>query len=316
MRLQTLSFALFLLALCACSKSNDTGSQPLTALTDVQYGTAPDSGGVSTPLLMDVYFPTGATTAGHYPLVVMIHGGSFVSGDKSDEKTHCSILADSGFVAVSINYRLGWRTGPSQCTGDTASKRLAVYRAMQDANAALRFLVSKAGSYAIDTSWIFIGGNSAGSGTALTTTYIPDAVAQQLCVAERAQLGPLNTSGNNLTNAFSIKGVANLWGALPDSNLVSGSTARPMISFHGTYDGVVPYDFGYANSCSNYGVEYGSACLTRRVYAAKKPYQLYLKVGGGHGPSEYGPAFTMPRAAAFFKKLVKGEAITNKVEMD
>jgi len=316
MRLTTLSFALFLLLFSSCTKNDDTNSQPLTALTDIQYGTAPDSGGVSTPLLMDIYFPTGATTAGHYPLVMMIHGGSWTSGDKSDFKTHCGLLADSGFVAVSINYRLGWRTGPSACTGDTASKRLAVYRAIQDANAALRFLVSKATDYAIDTNWIFIGGGSAGSGTALTTTYIPDAVAQQLCVAERAQLGPLNTSGNNFTNSFSIKGIANLWGALPDSNLITTSTARPMISFHGTADGVVPYDFGYANSCSNYAVEFGSACLTRRVYAAQKPYQLYLKKGAGHGPDQYNAAFTMPRAANFFRKLVRGEAITNKVEID
>ena len=89
-----------------------------------------------------------------------------------------------------------------------------------------------------------------------------------------------------------------------------------MISFHGTYDGVVPYDFGYANSCPNYAIEYGSACLTRRVYAAQKPYQLYLKKGGGHGPDLYNAAFTMPRAADFFRKLVRGEAITNKVEVD
>jgi acetyl esterase/lipase len=316
MRVVNLSFALLLVVLFSCSKNDGNSAPSLTALQNVQYGVAADSGGVATSLLMDLYFPTGATTTDHYPLVLMIHGGGFTNGDKSDIQTHCRLLADSGFVAASINYRLGWRTGSGSCNGDTVSKRLAVYRAMQDANAALRFLVSKAASYAIDTNWIFIGGASAGSGTALTTTYIPDAVAQQLCPAERALSGPLNTSGNNLTHPFSIKGIANLWGALPDSNLVTTATARAMISFHGTSDGVVPYDFGRANGCANYAVEYGSACLTRRLYAAQQPYQLYLKVGAGHGPDLYNPAFTMPRTAAFFKRLIRGEAIVNKVELD
>jgi len=318
MRYIQLFIALFFMSiLFSCSK-NDTGNpgQPLASLTDVQYGAAPDSGGVSTPLLMDIYFPANASTANKYPLVMMIHGGAFTSGDKSDFSNHCQLLADSGFVAVSINYRLGWRAGVSSCDGDTASKRLAVYRAMQDANAALRFLVSKAGSYAIDTSWVFIGGGSAGSGTALTTSYIPDAVAQLLAPTERTQLGPLNTSGNNLTNTFTIKGIVNCWGALPDSNLVTASSARPMISFHGTADGVVPYDFGHANSCPNYGLEFGSACLTRRLNALNVSYQLYLKKGAGHGPDQYNATFTMPRAAVFFKHLIKGEPITNKVEID
>jgi len=317
MRLEQLFLTLFFATLFSCSKNNSgSPAVPLTNLTDVQYGAAPDSGGVSTALKMDVYFPAGATTANKYPLVMMIHGGAFTSGDKSDFTSHCEILADSGFVAVSINYRLGWRAGVGTCDGDTASKRLAVYRAMQDANAALRFLVSKAGSYAIDTNWIFIGGGSAGSGTALTTTYIPDAVAQVVAPNERAQLGALTTSGNSLTNTFTIKAVANLWGALPDSNLVTTTSVRPMISFHGTDDGVVPYDVGYANSCRNYGLEFGSACLTRRLNALHIPYQLYLKLGAGHGPAQYNAAFTMPRAAVFFKQLIHGETITNKVEKD
>ncbi|THU32932.1 alpha/beta hydrolase [Niastella caeni] len=313
--MRLLPYALLLLVL-SCSKNDDDPAQPLTALQNVQYGSAADSGGQTTSLLMDLYFPAGATTADKYPLVLMIHGGGFTSGDKNDIKTHCRILADSGFVTASINYRLGWRTGSGSCNGDTASKRLAVYRAIQDANAALRFLVSKSNSYAIDTNWIFIGGSSAGSGTALTTAYIPDAVAQQLTPTERTLLGPLNTSGNSLTNGFTIKGVANLWGALPDSSLVTAVTARAMISFHGTSDNVVPYDFGYANKCSNYALEFGAACLTRRLHAVHVPYQLYLKTGAGHGPDQYGPGFTMPRTAAFFKQICRGEVIVNKVVVD
>ena len=317
MRLVILPIALlFLPFFFSCSKSNTTSGEPLTNQQNIQYGSAPDSGGVSEALLMDLYFPAGATTGKKYPLVLFIHGGAFVEGDKADEINHCQILADSGFVAATINYRLGWRNGNGKCDGDTASKRLAVYRAVQDANAALRYLVSKANDYAIDTSHIFIGGSSAGSGTALITSYLPDAIAQQLTPVERAALGPINTSGNNLTNQFTIKGIANLWGALPDSNLITAATALPMISFHGTSDGVVPYDFGHSGNCANYGMEFGSACLTRRLYAVNVPFLLHLKQGAGHGPDLYSAAYTMSRAVPFFKSIMNGTPITSKVFLE
>ena len=101
-----------------------------------------------------------------------------------------------------------------------------------------------------------------------------------------------------------IIGIANLWGALPDSNLITASTGIPMISFHGTNDTVVPYDNGYANGCPAYSMEFGSACLTRRLLAANSVYMLYLKKGAGHGPDIYTPAYTMSRAVSFFKNIM------------
>jgi acetyl esterase/lipase len=317
MRFLIVPLPLCILVLLSCSKSNQASpGQPLTNLQNIQYASAPDTNGVQQALLMDIYFPAGAETGKKYPLVLFIHGGAFVDGQKEDVRHHCEILADSGFVAATINYRLGWRNGINKCDGDTTSKRLAVYRAIQDAHAALRHLVSKAGDYALDTSHIFIGGSSAGSGTALLTAYFTDAVAQQLAATERATLGPVNTSGNSLTNTFTIKGVANLWGALPDSNLISSATAKPMISFHGTSDGVVPYDFGRSGNCSNYGMEFGSACLSRRLYAVNAPTILHLKQGAGHGPDLYTAAYTMSRAVPFFKSVISGAAITSKLYMD
>ena len=317
MRFLIVPITLCTLFLNSCSKNNkDSSGQPLTDLQNIQYATAPDTNGVQQVLLMDIYFPTGAVTSGKYPLVLFIHGGAFVDGQKEDMANHCRILADSGFVAATINYRLGWRNGTNKCEGDTASKRLAAYRAIQDANAALRYLVSKAGEYAIDTSHIFIGGSSAGSGTALLTTYFTDGVAQQLASTERTALGPVNTSGNTLTNPFTIKGIANLWGALPDSNLISAATAKPMISFHGTSDGVVPYDFGRSGGCANYSMEYGSVCLSRRLYAVNVPCILHLKQGAGHGPDLYNAAYTMSRTVPFFKMVISGAAITSKLYMD
>ena len=68
---------------------------------DVTYGSAD---GVT--LLMDVYRPPAG--AEPYPAVVVVHGGGWYTGDKSDaDVVNASrVLADAGYVVFNINYRL------------------------------------------------------------------------------------------------------------------------------------------------------------------------------------------------------------------
>jgi poly(3-hydroxybutyrate) depolymerase len=300
-----------------CSKStgaekSNTGN-PLSNLTNIQYASNKDTSSNMVLLTLDLYFPAGATTAGKYPLVMMIHGGTYINGDKADLKSDCVLLADSGFVVAAINYRLGWRDGTGQCQGDVSSELQAAYRALQDANAALRFLVANANQYGIDTGWVFIGGMSAGSSLALNTAYIPNNIAMGFSPANYALLGPVNNAGNNLTNTFKIKGICNMWGALPDSNLITALSALPTISFHGTNDTVVPYDIGYDESCPNYIMLYGSACIQRRLVFYNKPAISNFVIGGGHGPAVYTPEFLMDNTACFFNRVIKGTPITSKI---
>lgn len=316
-----MKYARFLLLLLTgfsgCSKSSDLNnskkSHSLSNLTNIQYGSNKDTSGNTVSLTLDLYFPAGAISTGKYPLVMMIHGGSYLNGDKSDVKNVCTILADSGFVVAAINYRLGWRSGTGQCNGDETSQLEAGYRALQDANAAMRFLMSAAGQYGIDPGWVFIAGNSAGSSLALNTAYIPNNIAMAFTPAEYTLLGPLNNAGNGLTNKFQIKGICNMWGALPDSNLITASSALPTISFHGTDDTEVPYDIGYNESCSNYVMLYGSACIHRRLVYYNTPVISNFVIGGGHEPDVYTPEFLMSNTACFFKRLIRGTPITSKI---
>lgn len=56
-------------------------------------------------LLLDIFEPAG--TSDHpRPAVVLIHGGGWTSFDKSTMRTLAQFLARSGFVAVSVDYRL------------------------------------------------------------------------------------------------------------------------------------------------------------------------------------------------------------------
>ncbi len=308
---------LFLFLFTNCNKNtNSATNEPvrdLFNLTNIQYGSNKDTSGNLVSLTMDLFFPEGASSAGNYPLVMMIHGGSYLNGDKSDMTSYCNILADSGFVVASINYRLGWRTGNGQCTGDTISLIQAGYRALQDANAAMRFLVTNASSYGIDTSKVFAGGSSAGSSIALDLTYISNNISMLFTPQEYSILGPINNADNSLTSSFKIKGICNMWGALPDSNLITASSATPTISFHGTDDNVIPYDIGYNESCSNSIKLYGSACIQRRLQFYNTPAISNFVIGGGHGPSVYTPEFLMSNTACFFHSLISGTPITSKI---
>lgn len=116
---------------------------------DVEYGRV---GGQA--LLLDVAWPLGSAA---HPLVVMIHGGGWISGDKADGRARNTIvrLAASGFVASSINYRLsqdGDHTFPA---------------AVEDVRCAIRWLRANAPGYGIDPSRVAAMGASAGGHLAL-----------------------------------------------------------------------------------------------------------------------------------------------------
>lgn len=318
----------FVIALCfaRCSDSSLTPNVTSTAKditttalhgtvkTDILYAQAVNAGDTLESLYLDLYFPPGFTNTQKYPLAMLIHGGSYLTGDKAEMKNDCIVLADSGFVVASINYRMGWDDGIGQCDGDMESKNEAAYRAMQDSNAAFRFLAARADKFGIDTTWFFIGGQSAGSSLALNTAYINNTVAQQAYPELYVMLGPLNNSGNPLTNTFTIKGICNMWGALPDSTLINSSNALPTISFHGVQDSVVPYDYGHSNSCPNYPIIYGSLCIHRQLLVYNKPTITNLVLNQGHGPKAYHPDFLMGNTACFFHRIIKNVPIRSRVD--
>ncbi len=60
-------------------------------------------GGVS--IYLDVYEPPPGT--GPFPILVLVHGGSFKTGCKGEKAALAARLAGSGFVVFSIDYRTG-----------------------------------------------------------------------------------------------------------------------------------------------------------------------------------------------------------------
>ncbi|MGB3545488.1 MAG: alpha/beta hydrolase, partial [Saprospiraceae bacterium] len=164
--------------------------------TDIEYGTATDFAGTERTLLMDVSVPTNdSPPACGRPLLLMIHGGGWVGGNKAQPYPTGirTAFAERGYVTASINYRLGQFHTNLQvncnidgwnCLNMTDSSEWyrANYRGIQDANGALRYLVNHADEYDIDPQNIFVVGESAGAFIALGVGYLdsPDEILQSL----------------------------------------------------------------------------------------------------------------------------------------
>lgn len=287
-------------------------TQQDTSELNIIYGSNINAEGKQQKLGLDIYYPPNAAAGKKYPLVMMIHGGTFLSGRKENMTALCKQLADSGFVAVTINYRLGWNvySALGGCEKvDVNSLTLASYRAVQDTHAAMRFLAANATKYRIDTKWPFIGGASAGGVIALDIAYLTQKFAAEKLAYAVTTLGKLDTASNTYTSSFKVKGVCNMWGALPDSTLITKANALPTIFYHGTADKTVPYNRGfYIPNCSRVPELFGSACLYRQTVAAGKPAIFNTSVGGKHGPTEFTAKVIASNTACFFHQVMRGKA--------
>jgi poly(3-hydroxybutyrate) depolymerase len=283
-----------------------------TSERNIVYGSNINSEGKNQALNMDIYYPPNIVDGKKYPMVMLIHGGTFLNGNKENMGALCKQLADSGFVAVTINYRLGWNalSALGGCASlDINSLTLANYRGIQDAHAAMRFLVSNAKKYHIDTKWLFIGGGSAGGVIALDITYLTQKFASEKLGNAVTTLGNINNAGNIYTDKFKIKGICDMWGALPDSTLITKTNAVPTIFYHGTADKTVPYDKGYyIPNCTRAPELYGSACLYRQTLAAGQTAVFNTSIGGKHGPTEFTGKIMMSNIACFFHHVMQGTA--------
>lgn len=290
--------------------------EEIVVVPEVPYATAVHSlTGVSQSLKLDVWMPDPAVDeVSNRPLIVMIHGGGFQSGSRNEMNFMCNEFAKRGFVAATITYRLGWGCDPNSgvflcglCGGLANNFRNAMYNAIQDANAALRFLVSENQTYGIDTEWVFVGGQSAGSITALCTAFMDQDEANTYAPNAQAISGGLFDSGNSLPNNFVIRGVVNDCGAVPNLSILAGATI-PVISFHDEADCVVPYANGYylgCFNCTSFPTAQGSSLIYQNLAANGVCSELNtLQLSLGH--CTWPQLSLVSRASCFMKREMCG----------
>lgn len=249
--------------------------------------------GNSQDLALDFYYPdTTIDPLSSRPFVLLIHGGGFKNGSKSGLSRHCEEFAKRGYVAASLQYRLGWDTTGSALTNQPP----AIYRAQQDANAAMRFIIEYANDYQIDTSWMFIGGQSAGSITALGTHYMNQNEWNAVFPTYENLYGSIDTSGNNFNHEFQFKGLFNNWGNTLGAAIETNELI-PMISFHGVLDNTTPI--------GNSKGRYGSGVIHDTLLSNGICSELTVDSTGGHGiyKENTGIDFRVMRASCFFKSV-------------
>lgn len=315
----SLPFICFMGLLAGNGKPNVTQKTASAAheLTDVQ-GVAFAGGLIDwrnnpvDSLRMDIYYPTGAMSDKKYPLLVYCHAGGFTGGNRFNVSAICDRFADSGFITVGFDYRVGYKKGDTRnCEADTLTQNNAIYRAMQDANACMRFLVAHANEYNIDTSKVFLGGSSAGAVLALYTAYVNDSVAKRYWPESYRSLGSTQTSGNNLTNTYNLKGVVSLWGALKDDDMIDTNyRAYPTILFRGDEDEGIPDSFGHYATCVNYPTVFGATGIYTRLRALNVPAVYHLLSLGNH--SAYDDQFCVKESVCFLRAIMQGRAYSGQ----
>ncbi len=140
---------LVLISAAGCSAASSVmpgGSATFASVAPTYKDLAYASG--SNAQKLDLYIPTSG--AGPFPIVVMVHGGGFMFGDKSDGAglTGVDQLLAAGYAVASINYRLSAEAHyPAQ---------------IYDAKAAVRFLRENAAKYNLDPKKFGAWGASAG----------------------------------------------------------------------------------------------------------------------------------------------------------
>lgn len=276
-------------------------STEITIGANIQFGIANDNMGNPDTLLMDLYYPNlGIDTSPKRPFIMLFHGGGFSSGDKNsgDIVDLCVHLALRGFVCASVNYRIGHNFSEYD-------QYKARYRAIQDGHAAMRFVVNNANAVRIDTSWIFVGGQSAGSLLALGMVYADQSELDSISLlysstATSVDLGNLYTSGNNLTNTYSFKGIINNWGGVTETEVDWGEML-PTIAFHGELDSLVQIDSD--NSFLHYTLN-GSRAIHNELIANNICSEITIDTTGGHGIyRNASTVFRASRASCFLKSV-------------
>jgi hypothetical protein len=229
----------------------------LTEINNVEYGSAFNPfTNQNQSLKLDLVMPSlSVDELNKRPLIVLIHGGAFLGGDKADMRPKAREYAKRGYACASISYRLGWNClnntlGLLCLCNDLAGMKRATYQAVQDARAALRFLSSQALTYRFDAENIILMGESAGAITALHTAFWSQSNADTFAPNAFAQLGGLNQSGNALDASYQIKAIVNSCGGMNKVSAITASNAIPVVSFHDQNDCVVPINVGFTINCT------------------------------------------------------------------
>jgi len=222
----------------------------------------------SGPLKADLYIPRGE---GPFPGVLVVHGGAWYTGTRAQLAGVCQQLAEHGFAAVAISYRLAPKHQfPAQ---------------IEDCKEAVRWMRSNAQRLKINAPAIGGFGYSAGAhlvallGTSDAKSGMegPDVAADEPSTRLQAVVGggtpcdfrtvPLDTEKLSFWLGGSRRQQAERYRLASPAAFISADDP-PMFFFHGEFDRLVPM--------------VGPQAMCRELKAVGVPAELYIVPQVGH----------------------------------
>lgn len=97
---------------------------------------------------LDIMYPNSISKGDQLPVIIDIHGGGWMYGDKGLNENYCRALADKGYVVFDINYRL--------------VPDVNVNEQIKDVMSALKWIGENINNYPCDSDNIMLTGDSAG----------------------------------------------------------------------------------------------------------------------------------------------------------
>lgn len=272
-----LLFLTVFVLLVGCSIEGEKPTDELAAreILDLSYGT-------NARQKLDVFLPAGRS-ADKTPLLVYIHGGAWIDGDKGEFLQVKPLVekAFPGFAMISINYRLF----------DFVSKQNKFPAQEEDVAAALAFINSRLAEWNI-SSKLVLSGASAGAHLALLHGFKNRKSEIKGLVAFFPPTDLASLYGfNNLTTL----GLAEILGGTPQTAATAYQNSSPVkfvtqddpptIFFHGETDQVVPIS--------------QSEKLETSLKSAQIKHQFIRVPNQGHGFSTETNASLLKQAKAF-----------------
>jgi acetyl esterase/lipase len=202
---------------------------------DVAYGSEPEQ-------LADLYLLKDRR---RNRAIIFIHGGGWVSGDKSGYAARAKKYALAGFSVIAVNYTLAKRH----------DERTKWPKQLEDIQTAVRWVRKNAASFGVDPNRIAAGGDSSGGHLALFLGALDEAVEGTSSILYSGysskvsvvlnMFGPSNLAAPDMIAAiwdlslFSERTIESFAKASP-INYIS-PTMSPVCTIHGNSDQVIPY---------------------------------------------------------------------------
>ena len=127
----------------AAKHATQTPPDSLEKIEDIPYT---DDGNIYHKL--DIYYPQGTKKSNKLPVIIDIHGGGWMYGDKDLNEYYCLALAEKGYVVFNMSYRL--------------VPDVTVNEQLQDVASALKWISENMNDYPADAENIMLTGDSAG----------------------------------------------------------------------------------------------------------------------------------------------------------